>query len=222
MSIMKKAFKVLLCAMMCFASMTMLEAEVEAINVAANKATVASSTYPTEKFSTTFAVDEDLASRWGNNYNSATFKGGNHEETFTVDLGMAYTIDSVEIVWEAAHATAYTIQGSNDGETYVNLKDVTNGAGGTEVHNAVSTEKYRYVRLALHESANKYGYSFYELRVYTYDEEAQPELGTIDNVAFGKDVYVSAGTVGEPSLIVDGDTRYEYTAKTNVIPFLDV
>ena len=222
MSILKKTFKVLLCAMMCFASMTMLEAEVEAINVAANKATVASSTYPTEKFSTTFAVDEDLGTRWGNNYNSDTFKGGNREETFTVDLGVAYTIDSVEIAWEAAHATSYTIQGSNDGETYVNLKDVTNGAGGTETHNAVSTEKYRYVRLAMHQSANKYGYSIYELRVYTYDQEAQPALGTIDNVAYGKDVYVSAGTVGEPSLIVDGDTRYEYTAKTNVIPFLDV
>ena len=150
MSILKKTFKVLLCAMMCFASMTMLEAEVEAINVAANKATVASSTYPTEKFSTTFAVDEDLGTRWGNNYNSDTFKGGNREETFTVDLGVAYTIDSVEIAWEAAHATSYTIQGSNDGETYVNLKDVTNGAGGTETHNAVSTEKYQYVRLAMH------------------------------------------------------------------------
>ena len=45
---------------------------------------------------------------------------------------------------------------------------------------------------------------------------------SLENVALNKSVYVYPSASGDPQLIVDGDTRYEYTRKTNVIPFLDV
>ena len=224
MNIMKKSLSALLCAFMCLAQLTMVEAENVAVNVALNKPVAASTVYPSDigKFNAENANDGDTGTRWGNNYNGSAYKGGNHEETFTVDLGAAYSVDSIEIEWEGAHATNFTIQASVDGSEFFDVKDVTNAPGELEVYSNLNTEKVQFVRLALHEAANKYGYSIYEVRVFTYDDEAQPAAGTVTNVALGKTVYVYPSASGATSLIVDGDARYEYTAKTNVIPFLDV
>ena len=136
-------------------------------NLAYMKNVYASSTYAKSSFAAAHAVDGDMGTRWGNAYNVPPFDRGqgDTEETITVDLGDTYNIGTVSISWEAAHATNYTIQGSLDGETFFDIKDITKGNGETEVHELDAVET-RYVRLAMHTPANQYGYSIYELEVY--------------------------------------------------------
>ena len=222
MDIMKKALSALLCAMMCFAQLTIVEAENVAVNVALNKPVIASSVYPMATIASEYLTDGNVTTRWGNYYNGGAYKEGNHEESVTVDLGAEYSIDSIEIVWEGAYAKDYTIQASVDGSEYFDIKDIKSSTGGTQIFSNLNTEKVRFVRLALHEAGTKYGYSIWELKVFSKDDSVQPQLGTVTNIALGKSVHVYPSASGATSLIVDGDTRYEYARNTNVIPFLDV
>ena len=179
------------------------------VNLALNKTATASSSWNKTTRAANKSVDGNTSTRWGNNYESAAYKGGNHEETFTVDLGAKYTVDVVSIKWEAAYATSYTIQGSNDGVNFFKIKDVTGATGNTEIHRNLGDVKLQYVRLALHESSGIYGYSIWELEVY----EGDPTATIYDNLALNKDVEVSSVFSGAEFLtehINDGiiDTRW--------------
>ena len=161
-------------------------------NLALNKTVTASSTYPDARFDKAFVTDGDLTTRWGNHYNSQSYKNGNHEEHITVDLGAKYSIDTVSIEWEHAHATSYTIQGSNNGTDFFNIKEVS-GKGNTEIHTDLGDVTLRYVRIAMHKALNKYGYSIWELEVY----EQNPNTTIYNNLALNKEASASSTFSGD-------------------------
>jgi len=75
------------------------------------------------------AVDGNTATRW-----SSTFTD---PQWLQVDLGASATVDKVVLNWEAAYATGYQIQISNDNVNWTSIYSTTTGTGGTQTLEAV-------------------------------------------------------------------------------------
>jgi len=131
------------------------DGKVAAKNLAASRPAVATS----EQASGTAAgnaVDGNSASRWASE--------STDDESLTIDLGGKKPLTSVTILWEAAYASAYTIQGSNDADgPWRTLATQKEGAGGTETLEVDGS--YRYVRMQGVQRATPYGYSIFEVVV---------------------------------------------------------
>ena len=102
------------------------------------------------------AVDGDLTTRWGSRFLD--------DEWLEIDLEQCYQLDSIRIFWEAAYATAYELQVSQDAEQYESVYTTTAGHGGNVTIPVRASG--RYVRLICHARATGYGSSLYELAVY--------------------------------------------------------
>ena len=102
------------------------------------------------------AVDGDAGTRWSSAFSDPQW--------LEVDLGQTSTITQVVLSWEAAYATAFQIQTSNDGTTWSSIYTTTTGAGGTQT--LAVTGVGRYVRMYGTARATGYGYSLWEFQVY--------------------------------------------------------
>jgi endo-1,4-beta-mannosidase len=129
-------------------------------NLALNKPATASS-QESSSVAPGNAVDGSTGTRWASVLNPST------AQWLTVDLGSTQTIGRVKITWEAAYATAYQIQTSNDASTWTTLKSVT-GNSTLVNDNTGLAGSGRYVRINCTARVNSsWGYSIYELEVYT-------------------------------------------------------
>ncbi len=104
------------------------------------------------------AVDGNNGTRWSSNFDD--------DANITVDLGQTYDVSSVVLKWEAAFGKKYKIQVSTDGVNFTTVKEENNSDGGEDpiTFNTVSA---RYVRMQGVERALPYGYSLWEMEVYT-------------------------------------------------------
>jgi uncharacterized protein DUF1996/F5/8 type C domain-containing protein len=102
------------------------------------------------------AVDGNTGTRW-----SSTHADG---QWIRVDLGVRSSIDRVELNWEAAYASAFDLQVSADGQRWVTVRKVTNGAGGRQTVQLSAVG--RYVRLLAVRRATSWGVSLWEFQVY--------------------------------------------------------
>jgi hypothetical protein len=126
-------------------------------NLATGKAATASSTqlgYPAAK-----AVDGNLTSRWASSYAD--------NQWLRIDLGSGKSVARMVIRWEAAYATAYKIEVSSDGSTWTQVAAVTGGNGGLD-NVAFAATTARYVRLTGQTRATSYGFSVYEVDLYSH------------------------------------------------------
>ncbi|MFC5909833.1 beta-1,3-glucanase family protein, partial [Streptacidiphilus monticola] len=82
-----------------------------------------------------------------------------------VDLGSSQTLCGVQLQWEAAYATAYQVQVSDDATTWTTVYATTTGSGGTQTLNVTGTG--RYVRMYGTARATQYGYSLWEFQIHT-------------------------------------------------------
>lgn len=104
-----------------------------------------------------YAFDGDYETRWGSAWND--------DEYITVDLQAVYEINRVVLYWEAARASEYLIEVSEDGTTWQTVKDVTNVPTGKD-EQSLAAVAARYVRVQGISRALPYGYSIYEFEVY--------------------------------------------------------
>ena len=102
------------------------------------------------------AFDGSTTTRWSSAFSDPQW--------LQVDLGGTHSISKVTLNWEAAYATAFQIQTSNDGTTWTNIYSTTTGAGGIQTVNV--TGSARYVRVNGTQRATAYGYSLWEFQVY--------------------------------------------------------
>jgi endoglucanase Acf2 len=102
------------------------------------------------------AVDGDAATRWSSAFGDPQW--------LQVDLGSTQTLTRVELLWEAAYGSAYTIQTSTNGTSWTTAATVTGGDGGTDTHTISGSG--RYVRVNGTTRATPYGYSLFEFKVY--------------------------------------------------------
>jgi F5/8 type C domain/Ricin-type beta-trefoil lectin domain/Putative Ig domain len=124
-------------------------------NVALGKTATASSlesaAYPASN-----AVDGSLSTRWSSAFSDPQW--------LQVDLGSTQSICQVTLNWEAAYATAFQIQTSNDANTWTTIYSTTTGTGGNQTLNV--TGSGRYIRMYGTARATPYGYSLWEFQVY--------------------------------------------------------
>ena len=102
------------------------------------------------------AVDGNTGTRWSSAFSDPQW--------LQVDLGASASITQVVLQWEAAYATAFQIQTSNDGTNWTTIYSTTTGTGGTQTLNVTGTG--RYVRMYGTARATQYGYSLWEFQVY--------------------------------------------------------
>ncbi|HEY1013679.1 MAG TPA: carbohydrate-binding protein [Herpetosiphonaceae bacterium] len=103
------------------------------------------------------AVDGSGATRWASAWADPQW--------LQVDLGAARSICRVVVSWEAAYATAFQIQVSDDGASWSSIYSTTTGGGGTQTLNVSGAG--RYLRVYATGRGTPYGYSLWELQVNT-------------------------------------------------------
>ncbi|HEV2640351.1 MAG TPA: discoidin domain-containing protein [Actinocrinis sp.] len=102
------------------------------------------------------AVDGNTGTRWSSAFSDPQW--------LEVDLGSSQAICGVSINWEAAYASAFQIQVSNDNSTWTPIYSTTTGPGG--VQNLSVSGTGRYIRMYGTARATGYGYSIWEFDVY--------------------------------------------------------
>ncbi|MGH3416165.1 MAG: discoidin domain-containing protein, partial [Actinocrinis sp.] len=103
------------------------------------------------------ATDGNTGTRW-----SSAFAD---PQWLQVDLGQTAQVSQVVLQWEAAYATAFQIQTSNDGTNWTSIYSTTTATGGTQTLNV--TGSGRYVRMNGTARATGYGYSIWEFQIFT-------------------------------------------------------
>jgi chitinase len=148
--------------------------EEQLVNLALNKPAEASS-LEDATFPAGLAVDGSATTRW------ASVEGVD-PQSITVDLGAAYDIRRVKLVWETAYAKNYTLEVSTDGNAWNEVYSTTTGDGATD-DVALTPVPARYVRLNGTARGTTYGYSLYELEVYGVATAARMALSVYPNPA---------------------------------------
>ncbi|MBY8840398.1 discoidin domain-containing protein [Streptomyces sp. SP2-10] len=102
------------------------------------------------------AVDGDRNTRWASDWSDPQW--------IQVDLGARTSFRHVQLLWEASYAKAYSVQTSDDGQTWQTVRTVTDGNGGVDDFDVTGTG--RYVRINGTARGTGWGYSLYEFGVY--------------------------------------------------------
>ena len=124
-------------------------------DIALNQPTTASS-LESGQFPAAAATDGNLQTRWSSAWSDPQW--------LEVDLGSTQSICGVDLSWEAAYATAFQIQTSNDNATWTTIYSTTTGTGGTQDLSVSGSG--RYIRMYGTTRATGYGYSLWEFDVY--------------------------------------------------------
>ncbi len=138
------------------------------------------------------------------NTNSRFAAGGGCPDKawYVLDLGATYDVSRIRINWEAAHPSAYTIEISNDGQTFTKIKDETAADAGWK-ETAISG-RGRFIRIQeVTRALAPYGMSMWELEVYgkevsgvtekTY-HQLTAETPTGGSIALSHSGFVADGT----------------------------
>jgi len=108
------------------------------------------------------AVDGDRKTRWESEMRDDCF--------LTVDLGRACAVQGVNIYWEGAYAANYTIDVSNDGESFVTVAEeniARSGLASTDFDEVSA----RFVRVHCLRRGTGWGNSIYELQILSNKEK---------------------------------------------------
>src|ERR1700689_3453117 len=125
-------------------------------DLAMDQPTTASSVQASSDYLPYYATDGDPGTRWSS--------ASSDPQWLEVDLGTPTAICSVGLLWEAAYATAFQIQVSNDNATWTTVYSTTTGTGGQETFPISTTA--RYIRMYGTVRATTFGYSIFEFDVY--------------------------------------------------------
>ncbi|WP_127504292.1 discoidin domain-containing protein [Actinoplanes solisilvae] len=128
-------------------------------NLTRGRTTTASSYQPTGTNGPqlpSYATDGDYGTRWASEWTGSAW--------LQVDLGSVQSFNHVRLAWEAAYATGYQIQTSNDGSNWTTIHSTSAGDGGFDEVSVSGSG--RYVRMNGVARATGYGYSLWEFGVY--------------------------------------------------------
>jgi endoglucanase Acf2 len=82
----------------------------------------------------------------------------------TIDLGSPQSFNNVKLHWEAAFASGYAIQTSNDNINWTTIFSETAGNGNLD--DLTLSGNGRYVRIALYEEGTIFSFSLFEMQVF--------------------------------------------------------
>ncbi|RCX17535.1 mannan endo-1,4-beta-mannosidase [Anaerobacterium chartisolvens] len=154
-------------------------------NLALNKPVVASN-FDEQHYAKNI-VDGDMGTRWASTVSDPNW--------IYVDLGSKKDINRLIICWEAAYATQYKIQVSDDANSWTDIRTEYNGKGRTE--DISLTASGRYLRIYCMQRYNhSWPYSIFEIGVYGPESELSasisPTVAVFDkNPAKREDISIS-------------------------------
>lgn len=154
------------------------------------------------------AIDQNTGTRWGT--------GSSDPQYLTIDLGAVRKIKEVDIHWETASAKDYTIDVSNDGNTWETVAVITDGKDqGNRLDTITLTDEAqaRYVRMNGTARATNYGYSIWEMAIYGSDDESATT--TEETTTLGGITPTTEPTDAEWTLFSASDTYYRYVPSGN-------
>lgn len=169
------------------------------------------------------AVDGNAGSRW----ESAVAVD---PAWISVDLTTAYALSSVVIDWEAANASDFQVQGSNDNTNWTTLASRTGLAFGNRTDTITLSGSYRHVRVygTKRSIGNQWGYSIWSLKVYgnavasssspaTSSAASSSVLPGGTNIAQGKTTFASTA-LQTANNAVDGNSGTRWESNHGVDP----
>ncbi|MGP3923011.1 beta-N-acetylglucosaminidase domain-containing protein [Streptomyces sp. 8N616] len=109
------------------------------------------------QFAADKAIDGDVSTRWSSPWSD--------DQWLQVKLATPQRVGRVTLRWEAAHAAAYEILTSPDGENWDTAATVTDSRGGTETVRLDAPDT-RFVRMRGLARATGFGYSIHEFEAY--------------------------------------------------------
>ena len=185
--------------------------------------TTASSVQASSDYLPYYATDGDPGTRWSSL--------SSDPQWLEVDLGTPTAICSVGILWEAAYATAFQIQVSNDNSTWTTVYSTTTGTGGQETFPITTTA--RYIRMYGTVRATTFGYSIFEFDVYgptntpplaggngNGGNGSCPWVGSTAPVATRVQEVLNTMDQSEEASLLSGDGTSSYIGQVNAIPDL--
>ena len=101
------------------------------------------------------AIDGDSNSRWSSQFTD--------DEWIYVDLGKVVDVSTISISWEAAYASEYEIQISNDASNWETIHTESGSDGSLDTISINTTT--RYIRMMGFRRATEWGYSIIEIEV---------------------------------------------------------
>ncbi|MFK4083438.1 discoidin domain-containing protein [Kribbella sp. NPDC020789] len=119
---------------------------------------VTTSSVESSSFTGAKAVDGSGTTRWAS-------AEGIDPQWLRIDLGTVATVRRIKLDWEAAYATKYRLEISDDGVTYSTVVAVDNGDGNTDDLSGF-TARGRYLKFVGLTRGTPYGYSFWELQAF--------------------------------------------------------
>jgi hypothetical protein len=128
------------------------------------------------------AVDGNTGTRWSSAFSDPQW--------LQVDLGSAQQICRVGLNWEAAYGRAFQLQVSDNASTWTTIYSTTTGPGGNQSLDVAGTG--RYLRVNGTARATQYGYSLWELSVFTDGGGSGPVIPPTDprNPNLGPNTFV--------------------------------
>lgn len=108
------------------------------------------------------AIDGDAGTRWESEHEV-------DPQTWTLDLGQVRTFNTIQILWEGAYASDFTVSVSSDNAVWTPVWTVEDQqlAGFPYLQTQVIAKTTaRYIQFHGTERGTQYGYSFFEFRVY--------------------------------------------------------
>lgn len=103
------------------------------------------------------AVDGDPSTRWSSGPTR-------NEQALTIDLGQSKRYNKAVANWENAYPNAYSLQASDDGESWTTVWEGSGVPGSVE--SRFETVQSRYLRVKMSQPATQWGYSIWELAVF--------------------------------------------------------
>jgi beta-glucanase (GH16 family) len=167
------------------------------LNLALNKTATASSTENAASAASA-VVDGNAGTRWSSAFSDPQW--------IMVDLGSVLSFNNVVLNWEAACATAYQIQISDNGTDWTTIHTETAGVAGVKsiLFGSVNA---RYVRVYGTVRATVYGYSLFEFEVYSLTQYLiTTSAGTHGSISPSGDVAVVSGQ--NQSFTITPDSGY--------------
>ncbi len=186
----------LLCVLMVLgASFPILTAAAEDTDIARGK-TAISCHSESASLTPDKALDGNSSTRF------AAGGGCAHNTWYILDLGDNFDLSCVRINWEAAHPSAYVLEVSKDGQTYTELKTVTNAAAGWVETPVSGTGRFLRIREVTRALA-PYGFSMWDLEVYG-TAAAERNNRAYYRVAVGDDVKYGTLKLSHEGLVSEG------------------
>ncbi|MFE9497121.1 discoidin domain-containing protein [Streptomyces collinus] len=130
------------------------------VDLAKGASVTASSTEwnPFTSYAAGRAVDGSRDTRWAS--------GWSDDQWLRIDLGSTHLVRRVTLDWERAYGRSYRVELSTDGENWRTAWSTTSGDGGLDTVRFSGTPA-RYVRVTGTERGTQWGYSLYEVGVYS-------------------------------------------------------